>query len=112
MIGGITDFYRSWRGVKISAELVLILKIDSQSTVNSRWNIFFPDFDLSFNIFVQWYFIVCLGFIACRSAIRLSAGILRKLGYNTRCRIAVAGSNSSRIDFKRISGGAMVRICS
>lgn len=26
MIGGITDFYRSWRGVKLSSELVLILK--------------------------------------------------------------------------------------
>ncbi|HCM7833320.1 TPA: undecaprenyl-phosphate glucose phosphotransferase, partial [Klebsiella pneumoniae] len=24
MIGGITDFYRSWRGVKISTELILI----------------------------------------------------------------------------------------
>lgn len=27
MIGGITDFYRSWRGVKISTELLMILKI-------------------------------------------------------------------------------------
>lgn len=26
MIGGMTDFYRSWRGVKISVELILIIK--------------------------------------------------------------------------------------
>lgn len=26
MIGGITDFYRSWRGVEFSVELILILK--------------------------------------------------------------------------------------
>ena len=33
MIGGITDFYRSWRGVKISTELNLILKkLDNQFT--------------------------------------------------------------------------------
>lgn len=27
MIGGITDFYRSWRGVKLSAEMALVIKI-------------------------------------------------------------------------------------
>ncbi|MCE0173011.1 undecaprenyl-phosphate glucose phosphotransferase [Klebsiella pneumoniae] len=98
MIGGITDFYRSWRGVKISAELVLILKNWTLSLLLTLGGIyFFPDFDLSFNIFVQWYFIVCLGFIACRSAIRLSAGILRKLGYNTR-RVAVAGATQAGIN--------------
>ena len=26
MIGGITDFYRSWRGVDLSTEIILILK--------------------------------------------------------------------------------------
>ncbi|MDS6931375.1 undecaprenyl-phosphate glucose phosphotransferase, partial [Klebsiella pneumoniae] len=26
MIGGITDFYRSWRGVKLSAEMALVIK--------------------------------------------------------------------------------------
>ncbi len=31
MLGGITDFYRSWRGVKISTELVLLLqKLDAK----------------------------------------------------------------------------------
>ncbi|MBU8944442.1 undecaprenyl-phosphate glucose phosphotransferase [Klebsiella quasipneumoniae] len=92
MIGGITDFYRSWRGVKISAELILILKNWTLSLLLTLGGVsLLPDFDLSFNIFTQWYLIVSVGFVCCRSSIRLGSGILRNLGYNTR-RVAVAGS--------------------
>ncbi len=89
MIGGITDFYRSWRGVAFSTEFNLFLKnwsfcslitlgllsLDSSTVMN-------------FYFFIQWYFFVSIGFLACRLSIRLLAGILRKLGYNTR-RVAV-----------------------
>ena len=92
MIGGITDFYRSWRGVKISAELILILKNWTLSLLLTLgFTSLLPDFDLSFSIFIQWYLIVVIGFVCCRSSIRLSSGLLRKLGYNTR-RVAVVGS--------------------
>lgn len=92
MIGGITDFYRSWRGVKISAELILILKNWTLSLLLTLGGVsLLPDFDLSFNIFTQWYLIVSVGFVCCRSSIRLGSGILRNLGYNTR-RVAVVGS--------------------
>lgn len=92
MIGGITDFYRSWRGVKMSAELTLILKNWTLSLLLTLGGVsLLPDFDLSFNIFTQWYLVVSIGFFCCRSLIRLGAGILRNFGYNTR-RVAVVGS--------------------
>lgn len=40
---------------------------------------------------MQWYLVVSLGFICCRTTIRLGAGVLRKLGFNTR-RVAVVGT--------------------
>ncbi|AUU07077.1 undecaprenyl-phosphate glucose phosphotransferase [Raoultella planticola] len=92
MIGGITDFYRSWRGVDLSSELILILKNWTLTLLLTLGGIsLLPDFHLGYIIFIQWYFIVCVGFIICRSAIRLASGMLRKLGYNTRT-VAVVGS--------------------
>lgn len=92
MVGGITDFYRSWRGVKISAELKLILKNWSLSYVLALGIIsLVHDFDLNITVAVIWYVIVSIGFVLCRTLIRLGAGMLRRLGYNTR-RVAVVGS--------------------
>ncbi|HBQ8569795.1 undecaprenyl-phosphate glucose phosphotransferase [Klebsiella pneumoniae] len=95
MLGGITDFYRSWRGVKISAELTLILKNWTISILISLGGVsLLPEFNLGMNISIQWYFIVTVGVILCRSAIRLGAGMLRKFGYNTR-RVAVVGTSQA-----------------
>lgn len=92
MVGGITDFYRSWRGVKISAELKLILKNWSLSYVLALGIIsLVHDFDLNITVAVIWYVIVSIGFVLCRTLIRLGAEMLRRLGYNTR-RVAVVGS--------------------
>ncbi|HBV9734500.1 TPA: undecaprenyl-phosphate glucose phosphotransferase, partial [Klebsiella aerogenes] len=98
MIGGITDFYRSWRGVKISAELILILKNWTLSILLTLGLVsLHSDFEISLTIFIQWYLIVAIGFICCRSSIRLGAGALRKLGYNTR-HVAVVGSMPAGIN--------------
>lgn len=92
MVGGITDFYRSWRGVKISAELKLILKNWFLSYVLILGIIsLFHDFDLNIRVAAIWFIVVTIGFVLCRSLIRVGAGILRRLGYNTR-RVAVVGS--------------------
>ncbi|HAM5174555.1 TPA: undecaprenyl-phosphate glucose phosphotransferase, partial [Escherichia coli] len=92
MIGGITDFYRSWRGVRISTELTLILKNWSLSILlNLSIISLYADDNLGFSFFMQWYLVVSLGFICCRTTIRLGAGVLRKLGFNTR-RVAVVGT--------------------
>ncbi|MDJ1652720.1 undecaprenyl-phosphate glucose phosphotransferase [Raoultella sp. Ech2A] len=101
MIGGMTDFYRSWRGVKISAELILIIKNWTLSILLAMGFVsLLPDFDFSVNVFIFWYIFVVLGFIICRSTIRLGAGVLRKLGYNTR-RVAVVGSTPAGISLLR-----------
>lgn len=98
MIGGITDFYRSWRGVKISTELNLILKNWTISIlIGLGITSLFSDLDISIVIFLQWFLIVALGFVLCRSAIRLTSGLLRKFGYNTR-RVAVVGSMPAGIN--------------
>ena len=92
MIGGMTDFYRSWRGVKIAAELVLIIKNWTLSLIFTLGLVsFLSDIDWPFKIFLHWYLIVAAGFFSSRLAIRLSLGIFRKMGYNTR-RVAVVGS--------------------
>ncbi|MDW7571209.1 hypothetical protein RZN32_28630, partial [Klebsiella pneumoniae] len=56
----------------------------------------FSSFDISLAIFLLWYYSVTVGFITCRSSIRLGAGLLRKFGYNTR-RVAVVGSTPAGI---------------
>ncbi|HDY8728369.1 TPA: undecaprenyl-phosphate glucose phosphotransferase [Klebsiella pneumoniae] len=92
MIGGITDFYRSWRGVKISAELKLILKNWSLSFLIALGIIsLFHGFYLNIRALALWFILVSIGLICCRMLIRLGAGIMRKFGYNTR-RVAVVGA--------------------
>lgn len=92
MIGGITDFYRSWRGVKFLTELNLIIQNWTLSIlIASGVFSIFIDYDLSFKFIFQWYVFVDVGFVLSRLSIRFLAGIVRKLGYNTR-RVAVAGA--------------------
>ncbi|MDG5790984.1 undecaprenyl-phosphate glucose phosphotransferase [Klebsiella pneumoniae] len=91
MIGGITDFYRSWRGVKISTEIQLLLQNWSLSIILSSGVFSFSEeYTITFTTLIKWYLVVCLGFIFCRVFIRIVARGVRKLGYNTR-RVAVAG---------------------
>ncbi|EJC1152421.1 undecaprenyl-phosphate glucose phosphotransferase [Cronobacter sakazakii] len=92
MIGGITDFYRSWRGVKISTELLLLLQNWTMSLVFSAGLMAFnPDFESPFRVYLAWYLLTGAGMVMCRSAIRFGAGWLRNRGYNTR-RVAIAGA--------------------
>lgn len=92
MIGGITDFYRSWRGVRLSAELILILKNWSVSLIltSGLCSIFFS-IDLKWFFYLQWYVLVSVFLVLCRASIRFFIGYIRKFGYNTRS-VALAGS--------------------
>jgi putative colanic acid biosynthesis UDP-glucose lipid carrier transferase len=92
MTGGITDFYRSWRGVKFSSEFILVLKnwtvsillsLGVLSYLNGLW--------LPFQIFIEWFILVCVCLLFSRMSIRAGARIIRHLGYNTR-NVAIAGS--------------------
>lgn len=92
IIGGITDFYRSWRGVKMATELLLLLQNWTLSLVFSAGLLAFtPNFIMSFRVWLAWYGFSSLGLILCRAGIRLGASWLRDRGYNTR-RVAIAGA--------------------
>ncbi|MFQ1677754.1 hypothetical protein ACJWP5_26720 [Klebsiella pneumoniae] len=61
MIGGITDFYRSWRGVKISTELKIIIQNWTLSIVFTSGILsFLAGNDLEIEFFFCWYIIVSL----------------------------------------------------
>lgn len=92
MIGGITDFYRSWRGVRIGVELRVILQNWTLSvlfTLGVLSVINISDNDMT--LYVRWFVIVSIGFIISRLIIRLAIGYLRNLGFNTR-NVAIMGA--------------------
>nr|WP_195761722.1 undecaprenyl-phosphate glucose phosphotransferase [Pantoea sp. 201603H] len=92
MIGGITDFYRSWRGVGFGHELQLILQNWSISVlITAGLMSFIQIIDIHFQGYFTWFCLVAVGFIICRSAIRYFAGVARKFGYNTR-NVAIVGN--------------------
>ncbi|MDM4207494.1 undecaprenyl-phosphate glucose phosphotransferase [Klebsiella spallanzanii] len=92
MIGGITDFYRSWRGVKISTELKIIIQNWTLSIVFTSGILsFLSANDLVIEFFFCWYLIVSLFLIVSRFSIRALMNVIRKLGYNTRI-VALAGN--------------------
>jgi len=101
MIGGITDFYRSWRGVKLSSELLLILKNWTLSLIITSGIIALLDSnDIELYTFLQWYVFVVIGVSISRCSIRYFARIVRNLGYNTRT-VAIVGSLPVGINLAR-----------
>ena len=97
MLGGITDFYRSWRGVKFSAELQLLLQNWTLSLIliSGIISLLIQKYDIDLNI--KWYGMVTIGLIAARFSIRVIIGLMRKIGYNTR-NIAFAGNMQAGIN--------------
>ncbi|ENK0223996.1 undecaprenyl-phosphate glucose phosphotransferase [Escherichia coli] len=91
MLGGITDFYRSWRGVRAATEFALLLQNWTLSMIFSAGLVAFNnDFDTQLKIWLAWYGLTSIGLVVCRSCIRIGAGWLRNHGYNKRM-VAVAG---------------------
>ena len=91
-IAGFTNFYRSWRGIHIYAELLSVTR-NWIVTAASSWLVLrcFPHFSLSLEAMVQWFLLAVIGFTASRIVIRYVSGTLRKYGYNNR-RVCLAGS--------------------
>ncbi|MGS9347014.1 undecaprenyl-phosphate glucose phosphotransferase, partial [Salmonella enterica subsp. enterica serovar Infantis] len=76
---------------KMSTELTLLLQNWTLILIFSAGLVAFNDyFDNSLATWLAWYALSSLGFVFCRSLIRVGAGGLRNRGYNTR-RVAVAG---------------------
>lgn len=93
MIGGITDFYRSWRGVRLTSELAMIIKNWTLSLIFGAGLLAYSiSLKITFPMILEWYFLVCVGLLLFRSLIRYLARFIRMMGYNTR-NIAIAGSS-------------------
>lgn len=91
-VAGFTDFYRSWRGMHLSAELLSITRNWAISVASAGGLLSCsPHFNVSFAFMGQWFLLVTLGFAASRSVIRHISGTLRKYGYRNR-RVCIAGS--------------------
>jgi len=55
MLGGITDFYRSWRGVRAATEFALLLQNWTLSVIFSAGLVAFNnDFDTQLKIWLAW----------------------------------------------------------
>ncbi|MGO4743603.1 undecaprenyl-phosphate glucose phosphotransferase [Serratia quinivorans] len=92
MIGGMTDFYRSWRGVRGFLEIKATLINWTMSLLITSFAFTFTDFVANDSkVYVKWYVTVAFGLIAGRYLIRKILGVLRKLGYNTR-NVVIVGS--------------------
>ena len=92
MLGGVTDFYRSWRGVSFSMEVKLMLQNWSICVIISAGIISFFNFiDYDVIMYGKWYISVCVGLYVMRYAIRIVIGLFRRTGYNTR-NIAILGT--------------------
>lgn len=92
MIGGMTDFYRSWRGVSLFTEFQLVAQNWTLAVVLTAGFVsFFDMFDVSFRVYGYWYLLVAVGLVVARAVLRKLIGMLRYRGYNTR-RVAIVGS--------------------
>lgn len=92
MAGRITEFYSSWRGVRVTLEIQLIIKNWSLSVLLTVGLISFIDgFYSDLTLYAEWYLLACCGLIVSRSIIRLLLGYMRNLGFNTR-NVAIMGS--------------------
>ncbi|CAI0963948.1 Putative colanic biosynthesis UDP-glucose lipid carrier transferase [Serratia fonticola] len=92
LIGGMTDFYRSWRGMSFSLELKITLRNWTLCFITTLGVLsLFPVMRLFDGVyFFAWYTLVVVGFIIARSFIRYSVYYIRLMGYNNR-NVAIVG---------------------
>lgn len=95
LICGMTDFYRSWRGIKFNTEIKLLLRNWLLSVVFSFFFLSFtPSINADINYYSYWFFVSIPSFIILRLGIRFFVKYLRQLGYNNRKLVIVGGSKA------------------
>ncbi|AXW87420.1 undecaprenyl-phosphate glucose phosphotransferase [Lonsdalea britannica] len=93
LFGGITDFYRSWRGVSFRREIKLLMRNWVLSVIFSAGILsIFPTKFIGFYYHALWLSISLVSFILSRLLIRVAVRYLRQLGYNTR-RVVIIGDS-------------------
>lgn len=82
LIGGLTDFYRSWRGISLFNELIFCLKNTTLSIlISSSILIFFKN--ITFDILLNYFVSVVAMMAVLRIAIRLIYSIFYKLSHKS-----------------------------
>ncbi|HHQ6589410.1 MAG: undecaprenyl-phosphate glucose phosphotransferase [Pseudomonadota bacterium] len=94
MIAGVTDFYRSWRGIPFTTEMIMIIK---------NWTLTFffmlsVLFLLGINdqndklsyMFFEWFIVLSISLILSRYLLRNLIIKVRSFGYNTR-KVVIVG---------------------
>ncbi|MBE0153533.1 undecaprenyl-phosphate glucose phosphotransferase [Serratia sp. PL7] len=95
MIGGITDFYRSWRGMSIYLEIQILIRNWTLSIIFSTGILsVLTSISTGVYFYFLWYAVSTILFIFSRVLIRSIIRHLRKLGYNTRNIVIVGGCQS------------------
>ena len=95
MIGGITDFYRSWRGMSIYLELQILIRNWTLSIIFSTGILaLLTPITSGVYFYFLWYITSTILFVLSRIFIRSVIRYLRQLGYNTRNIVIVGGCHS------------------
>jgi putative colanic acid biosynthesis UDP-glucose lipid carrier transferase len=99
MIGGITDFYRSWRGMPFSLEMKIIIKNWTLSIIITFGLLYFFSSIISFEkiYYLYWFAITTVGFFCARAFIRIVVHYLRLAGYNNR-KVVILGDSKTGLE--------------
>ncbi|UEM38260.1 undecaprenyl-phosphate glucose phosphotransferase [Pectobacterium aquaticum] len=101
MVGGITDFYRSWRGVNFRLEMYSLVRNWLLSIIFSAGVLsVIPSLFIDFTYYLTWFFVSLIGFCLARISIRIIVRYLRAMGYNQR-KIVIVGDS--------VAGGHLIR---
>ncbi|KHT39446.1 undecaprenyl-phosphate glucose phosphotransferase [Pectobacterium brasiliense] len=93
MVGGITDFYRSWRGISFRLEMYSLVRNWLLSVIFSAGVLsVIPSLFIDFNYYLIWFLVSLTGFYLARISIRIIVRYLRTLGYNQR-KVVIVGDS-------------------
>lgn len=99
LICGMSDFYRSWRGVRFRTEIQLLIQNWFLGIIFSFFSLsFFPEMNIRINYYAVWSITAALGFVTSRAGIRFFVRYLRRLGYNKR-KIVIIGASKAGVYF-------------
>ncbi len=103
MIGEIENVYHSWRGVKFTTEIIILLQSWSLSIIVTYFITMLFGIDSDFiriSLFLQWYFWVSVGLFLSRLSIRVMTRLILQMRKFSR-NVAIAGALPVGINLAR-----------
>lgn len=91
LVGGVTDFYRSWRGVSFITELKITMQNWAVTIgIATCISVFISNFNFKVDFYFSWLLIFVAISSILRLMLRITSGFFRSKGYNKKI-VAVAG---------------------